>query len=140
MMSLLLGSKYHFTLASGKIVEVVIYGNGQDGALDISIDDVRGVYPSLNEALKEPYIRVTPSLGFKTTSITKEYAIAVGEWIEHIVEEAERKDPQLRPLKERINTLAEKIAAASDDAERVSLLNEQNEAIEDLMNHINSRK
>lgn len=68
----------------------------------------------------------------------EEYAIRCAKWLEKQVREAEAKDPMLRPLKDRINHLIEKLKSASEE-EIPDLLRAQNEAIEDLVSHV-SRK
>ena len=68
----------------------------------------------------------------------EEYAIHCAKWLESRVREAEARDPKLRPLKDRINQLSDKLKSAGED-EIPKLLREQDQAIEELMFHV-SRK
>lgn len=66
------------------------------------------------------------------------YAIKCAEWLEKRVRNAEQQDPQLRPLKDKINELAEQIKSASGDAV-AQLLRQQDQAIQNLITHIASK-
>lgn len=49
------GIEYVFLLQSGRKVRVIFHGDVSDG-VEVSINGVRGVYKSLQEALGEPYV------------------------------------------------------------------------------------
>lgn len=66
------------------------------------------------------------------------YAIQCAEWLEKRVRNAEQQDAQLRPLKDKINALAEQIKSASGDTV-AQLLRQQDQAIQNLINHVVSR-
>lgn len=66
------------------------------------------------------------------------YATRCAEWIEKRFHAAEQRDPQLRPLKDRINVLAEQIKFASSE-EQITLLRQQDQAIQDLIAHVASQ-
>lgn len=59
MLHLAIGSKYRFTLLSGKTAVVIVYGQAATSHLwDISVDGVRGTYSDVNQALGEPFTQV----------------------------------------------------------------------------------
>lgn len=66
------------------------------------------------------------------------FAIQCAEWLEKRVRNAEQQDAQLRPLKDKINDLTEQIKSASGD-EVAQLLRQQDQAIQNLINHVVSR-
>lgn len=66
------------------------------------------------------------------------YVTRCAEWIEKQVRAAEEKDPQLRPLKDRVNQLTEQIKASSGD-QQIALLRQQDQAIRNLINHVASK-
>jgi hypothetical protein len=68
----------------------------------------------------------------------EEYAIRCAKWLESRVREAEAKDPMLRPLKDRINQLSDKLKSASEE-EIPELLRAQNQAIQDLVSHVSQQ-
>lgn len=65
----------------------------------------------------------------------EEYAIRCAKWLENRVHKAEARDPKLRPLKDRINQLSEKIKSARED-DIPELLREQDQAIEELVSRV----
>ncbi|MFZ5621360.1 MAG: hypothetical protein ACOY5W_10090 [Pseudomonadota bacterium] len=65
----------------------------------------------------------------------EEYAMHCAKWLERRVREAEANDPKLRPLKDRINQLSNKLKLAAEH-EIPGLLREQSQAIEGLMLHV----
>jgi hypothetical protein len=67
------------------------------------------------------------------------YATRCAEWIEKQVRAAEQQDPLLRPLKDRINALAEQIKSASGD-EQITLIRQQDQVIRDLIAHVASKR
>lgn len=69
----------------------------------------------------------------------EDYAKKVLEWLQKRVAAAEANDPELRPLKDRINTLSQELKDASDE-DVPKLLKEQNKAIQALINHIASNE
>ena len=69
----------------------------------------------------------------------EDYAKKVLEWLQKRVAAAEANDPELRPLKDRINTLSQGLKDASDE-DVPKLLKEQNKAIQALINHIASNE
>ena len=61
MLTLALGTKYLFTLLSGRTVIVIVHGSSaapNSGALDISVDGKRGSYTDINQALGKPFTQV----------------------------------------------------------------------------------
>ena len=62
MLSLTLGSKYQFTLKSGRKIMIVIHGsqpNAVSGTeFDIFVDGVPGKYASVDQALGEAFTNV----------------------------------------------------------------------------------
>lgn len=59
MLHLVIGSKYCFTLLSGKTVVVIVYGQiAASGLWDISVDGVRGNHSDINQAIGEPFTQV----------------------------------------------------------------------------------
>jgi len=67
----------------------------------------------------------------------EEYAKNVLEWLQKRVAVAEDNDPELRPMKNRINELAQNARCASDE-DRPELLKKQSEAIQALIDHVAS--
>lgn len=63
------------------------------------------------------------------------FAIRCAEWLECQVKSAEQTDHLLRPLKDKINDLAEKIKNSPDN-EIEELLHRQDQAIINLIKHI----
>ena len=63
------------------------------------------------------------------------YAIKVAEWLDKRVRDAEMQDTQLRPLKDKINDLTERLKFASEH-EVSELLREQEQACQNLVSHI----
>ena len=74
---------------------------------------------------------------FQRTAL-KDYAIACGTWLQNRVEDAEARDPKLRPMKDAINRIAEQIRSAKED-EWPSLFAEQDAAIKKLLRHIQDK-
>lgn len=68
----------------------------------------------------------------------EDYQIRVMEWLAERVRQAEKMDPQLRILKDRINDLAEKMRSLSGE-QIAPFLREQDQAIQDLINHVSSK-
>lgn len=66
------------------------------------------------------------------------FAIQCAEWLENRVRKAEKQNPKLRPLKDRINDLSEKVKSASDD-QIEQLLRLQDLAIQELIDHLASK-
>lgn len=62
-MKLEIGKKYRFTLVSGRVVEVIVYGTSGKG-IDVSVDGNRDTYIDLDAALGEPFTQVNPGLTF----------------------------------------------------------------------------
>ena len=59
MLHLAIGSKYRFTLLSGKTVVVIVYGQAASSTeWEISIDGMPGTYADINQALGEPFTQV----------------------------------------------------------------------------------
>jgi len=59
VLHLAIGSKYRFTLLSGRIIVVIVYGQlAGSTTWDISIDGTRGAHNDLNQALGEPWTQV----------------------------------------------------------------------------------
>jgi len=59
MLHLVVGSKYRFTLVSGRTVVIVVHGQtSAGGPWEISVDSVRGTYTDINQALGEPFTQV----------------------------------------------------------------------------------
>jgi hypothetical protein len=58
--SISVGSKYQYTLSSGRTVTVIIHGSSADpihGTVwDITVNDIRGTYADVNQAIGESYI------------------------------------------------------------------------------------
>lgn len=65
----------------------------------------------------------------------EEYAKNILTWLQRRVAKAEANDPQLRPMKDRINEITKKIESASED-EVPRLIELQTEAIQSLVNHV----
>jgi hypothetical protein len=70
-----------------------------------------------------------------------EYAQKCAEWLQSRVDQAEKTDPALRSLKDRINDLAEAVRkensrATHDELALRVLLTQQNEAIYALIHHV----
>lgn len=65
----------------------------------------------------------------------EEYAIRCAKWLENRVRKAESRDPKLRPLKDRINQLSDKLKSVRE-GENLELQREQDQAIEELLSHI----
>jgi hypothetical protein len=63
MLSLEIGQIYKFTLVSGRCVEVAVSGstNNSSGttSLIVNVNGVDGEYRTLNDALGEPFVKVT---------------------------------------------------------------------------------
>ncbi len=56
-------------------------------------------------------------------------------WLQRQVEKAERNDPALRPMKDKINEISEQIKEAKKD-DLPTLLEAQTKAINLLLNHV----
>ncbi len=69
----------------------------------------------------------------------EQYAENVAKWLQNRVEKAEAKDPKLRPMKDRINDISDKINTAKEK-EIPKLLKLQDEAIKELMDHVSTIK
>ena len=50
-----IGIEYEFELSSGRKVRIIIHGDKESG-LEISVNGTRGVYPTIRDALGEPYV------------------------------------------------------------------------------------
>lgn len=60
MLNLVLGSRYRFTLVSGRSVVVIVHGQSAGGMnWEISVDGVRGTYADINQAIGERFIQVS---------------------------------------------------------------------------------
>ena len=66
------------------------------------------------------------------------YALRCAEWLVNRVRNAEARDPHLRPLKDQINELSERIKSANEE-EIPNLLREQDLSIQSLISHISQR-
>ena len=59
MLHLVVGSKYRFTLLSGRTAVVIVHGQlAASTSWEISVDGVRGTYSDINQALGEPFTLV----------------------------------------------------------------------------------
>jgi hypothetical protein len=59
MLHLVIGSKYRFTLLSGRTVVVIVHGQvASSASWEISVDGVRGTFSDINQALGEPFTQV----------------------------------------------------------------------------------
>jgi hypothetical protein len=59
MLHLVIGSRYRFTLLSGKTVVVIVHGQvASSASWELSVDGVRGIFTDTNQALGEPFTHV----------------------------------------------------------------------------------
>lgn len=65
----------------------------------------------------------------------EQYAINVANWLQKQVEKAERNDPALRPMKDKINEITEQIRVANE-SDLPNLLEMQTKAINTLLDHV----
>ena len=65
----------------------------------------------------------------------EQYAINVASWLQKQVEQAERNDPDLRPMKDKINEITEQIKVANQ-SDLPKLLEIQTKAINTLLDHV----
>ena len=65
----------------------------------------------------------------------EQYAINVANWLQKQVEKAERNDPVLRPMKDKINEITEQIRVANE-SDLPNLLEMQTKAINTLLDHV----
>jgi len=68
----------------------------------------------------------------------EQYAKNIAKWLQYRVEKTEAKDPKLRPMKDRINDISEKIKTAKEE-EKPILLKLLDEAIKELVDHVSTK-
>jgi hypothetical protein len=64
-----------------------------------------------------------------------QFARQLSEWLQKRVEEAERRDPELKRLKQRVRDATESVAKANDK-DQPHAIRQQDEAILALIRHI----
>ena len=69
----------------------------------------------------------------------EEYAKNILEWLQRRVADAEARDLKLRPMKDHINEITERIKSASEE-EIPILIKLQDEAIQTLIDHVAAKK